>query len=159
MISLHFAAARMHWLLDTGGATPMLKGRSLFEGCVTVPVGSWSVVRKKSNSQRCHVRNLTNLSFERKKTKFVCNKTSIYFWDFVGLVPNHLADERYRLVQDRQKLKRRLFSFSDRSCWELIITTTSHGTSRFVSERRFGMGCPSHLQVCYRFKKPTVFIV
>ena len=23
---------------------------------------------------------------------------------------------------------------SDRSCWELIITTTSHGTSRFVSE-------------------------
>ena len=36
---------------------------------------------------------------------------------------------------------------SDRSCWELIITTTSHGTSRFVSERRFGMGCPSHLQV------------
>ena len=48
---------------------------------------------------------------------------------------------------------------SDRSCWELIITTTSHGTSRFVSERRFGMGCPSHLQVCYRFKKPTVFIV
>ena len=39
------------------------------------------------------------------------------------------------------------------------ITTTSHGTSRFVSERRFGMGCPSHLQVCYRFKKPTVFIV
>ena len=25
-------------------------------------------------------------------------------------------------------------SFSDRSCWELIITTTSHGTSRFVSE-------------------------
>ena len=40
-----------------------------------------------------------------------------------------------------------------------ILTTTSHGTSRFVSERRFGMGCPSHLQVCYRFKKPTVFIV
>ena len=39
-----------------------------------------------------------------------------------------------------------VFSFSDRSCWELIITTTSHGTSRFVSERRFGMGCPSHLQ-------------
>ena len=28
---------------------------------------------------------------------------------------------------------------SDRSCWELIITTTSHGTSRFVSERRFGL--------------------
>ena len=52
-----------------------------------------------------------------------------------------------------------IWVLSDRSCWELIITTTSHGTSRFVSERRFGMGCPSHLQVCYRFKKPTVFIV
>ena len=27
-------------------------------------------------------------------------------------------------------------NFSDRSCWELIITTTSHGTSRFVSEHK-----------------------
>ena len=34
-------------------------------------------------------------------------------------------------------------------------TTTSHGTSRFVSERRFGMGCPSHLQVCLKMAGAT----
>ena len=35
-------------VLYTGGATQMLKRRSLFERCVTLPVGTWSVARKQS---------------------------------------------------------------------------------------------------------------
>ena len=57
----------------------MLKRRSLFERCVTLPVGTSSVARKQSF--RCvggHVHNLTTSYFERKETKFVGNKTAIY---------------------------------------------------------------------------------
>ena len=83
---LHCAAAAVHWVLDTGGATPMLKRRSLFERRVTLLVGTWSVARKQSF--RCvggHVQNLTTSYFDRKETKFVGNKTAIYpskllFW-------------------------------------------------------------------------------
>ena len=47
-------------MLDTGGAGPMLKRRSLFEPGVTLPVGTWSVARKQSiRSVSGHVRNLT----------------------------------------------------------------------------------------------------
>ena len=57
----------------------MLKRRSLFELCVTLPVGTWSVARKQSIRSVCgHVRNLTTSYFERKETKFVGNKTAIY---------------------------------------------------------------------------------
>ena len=57
----------------------MLKRRSLFERCVTLPVGTWSVARKQSiRSVGGHVRNLTTSYFERKETKFVGNKTAIY---------------------------------------------------------------------------------
>ena len=57
----------------------MLKRRSSFERCVTLPVGTSSVARKQSF--RCvsgHVHNLTTSYFERKETKFVGNKTAIY---------------------------------------------------------------------------------
>ena len=69
----------MHRVLDTVGATLMLKRRSLFERCVTLPVGTWSVARKQSiRSVGGHVHNLTTSYFERKETKFVGYKTSIY---------------------------------------------------------------------------------
>ena len=35
-------------MLDTGGTSPMLKRRSLFERGVTLPVGAWLVARKQS---------------------------------------------------------------------------------------------------------------
>ena len=57
----------------------MLKRLALFERCVTLPVGTWSIARKKSFC--CvggHVHNLTTSYFERKETKFVGNKTAIY---------------------------------------------------------------------------------
>ena len=41
------AAALVHWGLDMGGATPVLKRRSLFERCLKLPVGAWSVACKK----------------------------------------------------------------------------------------------------------------
>ena len=50
-----------------GGATPMLKRRSLFaiERYVTLPVGTWLVARKQSiRSVGGHVRNLTTSYFE-----------------------------------------------------------------------------------------------
>ena len=54
-------------MLDTGGATPMLKGRTLFERSVTLPVGTWSVARKQSiRSVGGHVRNLTTSYFWSK---------------------------------------------------------------------------------------------
>ena len=65
--------------VDTGGATPMLKGPSLFERCMTLPVSKWSVARKQSiRSVGGHVRNLTTSYFKRKETKFVGNKTAIH---------------------------------------------------------------------------------
>ena len=57
----------------------MLKRRSLFERCGTLPVGTWSVVCKQSF--RCvggQVHNLTTSSFRRKEAKFVGKKTAIY---------------------------------------------------------------------------------
>ena len=43
-----------------GGATPMLKRRSLFECYVTLPVGTWLVARKQSiRSVGGHMCNLT----------------------------------------------------------------------------------------------------
>ena len=54
----------------------MLKMRSFFERCVTLPVGTWSVARKQSFP--CfggHVHNLTTSYMERKETRFVGNKT------------------------------------------------------------------------------------
>ena len=66
-------------MLDTGGATPRLKRRSLFERCVTLSVSSWSVARKQLvRSVGGHVRNLTTSYFDRIETKFVGNKTTIY---------------------------------------------------------------------------------
>ena len=57
----------------------MLKTPSLFERCVTLPVGTWSAAHKQSiRSVGGHVRNLTTSYFERKEVKFVGNKTSIY---------------------------------------------------------------------------------
>ena len=57
----------------------MLKRRSLFERCVTLPVGTWSIGRKiPIRSVDGHVRNLKTLHFERKETKFVGNETAIY---------------------------------------------------------------------------------
>ena len=59
----------------------MLKRRSLFERCVTLSVGTWSVARKHVQSIRSvdsHMRNLTTSYFEWKETKFVDNKTAIY---------------------------------------------------------------------------------
>ena len=57
----------------------MLKRPSLLECCVTLPVGTWSVARKRwIRSVDGHVRNLTTSYFERKETKFVGNKTAIY---------------------------------------------------------------------------------
>ena len=57
----------------------MLKRRSLFERCVTLPVGTWSVAHKQLiRSVGGHVRNLTTLYFEQKETKLVGNKTAIY---------------------------------------------------------------------------------
>ena len=57
----------------------MLKRLSLFERCVTLPVGTWSVARTQSiGSVGSHVRNRTTSYFERKETKFVGNKTAIY---------------------------------------------------------------------------------
>ena len=57
----------------------MLKRGSLFERCVILPVGTWSVAHKQPNrSVGGHVRNLTTSYFERKETKFVGNKTAIY---------------------------------------------------------------------------------
>ena len=65
-------------MLDTGGATPMLKRTSLFERCVTVPVGTWSVARKQSfRFVGGHVHNLPTSHLERK-SKFVGTKTAIY---------------------------------------------------------------------------------
>ena len=58
----------------------MLKRPSLFERCVTLPVGTWWVARKQWF--RCvggHVHNLTTSYFEQKKTKFVCNNTKSLF--------------------------------------------------------------------------------
>ena len=53
--------------------------RSLFERCVTLPVGTWSVACKQSiPSVGGHVRNLTTSYFEQNETKFVGNKTAIY---------------------------------------------------------------------------------
>ena len=69
----------MLWVLDTGGATPMLNGRSLFERCETLLVGTWSVACKQTiRSIGGHMRSLTTLYFERKEVKFVSNKTAIY---------------------------------------------------------------------------------
>ena len=62
-------------VVDTGVATPMLKRRSLFERCVTLPVGTWSVARKQSF--RCvggHVHNLTTPYFERQETTTLAKK-------------------------------------------------------------------------------------
>ena len=57
----------------------MLKRRSLFERCVTLPVGTWSVACKQSfPCVGVHVHNLTTSYFERKGTKLVGNKTAIY---------------------------------------------------------------------------------
>ena len=42
-----------HALLDTGGANPMLKRRSMFEHCVTLLVGTWSVARKQYLLSEC----------------------------------------------------------------------------------------------------------
>ena len=57
----------------------MLKRRSLFGSCVTLPVGTWSVERKQSFP--CvggHMHNLTTSYFEPKETELVRNKTAIY---------------------------------------------------------------------------------
>ena len=68
-----------HCVLDTGSATLMLKRRSLFEHCMTLPVGTWSVARKQSfRCVRGHVHNLITSYFERRETKFFGNKTAIY---------------------------------------------------------------------------------
>ena len=57
----------------------MLKRRSLFERCMTLLIGTWSVAHKQSiRGVSGHVHNLTTSYFERKKTKFVGNKTAIY---------------------------------------------------------------------------------
>ena len=57
----------------------MLKRRSLFECCVTHPVGTWPVARKRLiRSAGGLMRNLTTSYFERKETKFVGNMTAIY---------------------------------------------------------------------------------
>ena len=64
-------------MLDTGGATPMLK-RRLFERCVTLPPGTWWVAGRQSiHRVSGHMHNLTSSYFERKETKFVGNKTAI----------------------------------------------------------------------------------
>ena len=69
----------MPGLLDTGGATQMLKTRSLFECYVTLPVSTGAVVRKQSiRSVSGHVRHLTTSYFDRRETNFFCNKTAIY---------------------------------------------------------------------------------
>ena len=71
MISLHCAAAPFHWVIDTGGANPMFIKRSLFERCVTLPVGRWSVAQKQLiRSVGGMVRSITISYFERKETKF-----------------------------------------------------------------------------------------
>ena len=57
----------------------MLKRRSSFERCVTIPVGTWLFSRKQSiRSVGGPVRNLTTSYFEQKETKFVGNKTAIF---------------------------------------------------------------------------------
>ena len=46
---------------------------------MTLPVGTWSVVRKQSfRFVGGHVHNITTSHFERKETKIVSNKTAIY---------------------------------------------------------------------------------
>ena len=74
-------AATFHWVLDTGGAnSDVEKAFHLFERCVTLLVGTWSVARKQSiRSVGGHVRNLTTSYFERKETKFVGNNTA-HLW-------------------------------------------------------------------------------
>ena len=53
---------------DTGGATSMLKRCSLFECCVTLPVGTWSIAGKQSiRSVGAHVRNLTTCTSSHRK--------------------------------------------------------------------------------------------
>ena len=60
----------------------MLKRRSLFERCVTLPVGTWSVARKQSfRFVGGHVHNVTTSYFERKEIKFIGNKAAIYRWN------------------------------------------------------------------------------
>ena len=71
------AIARCHRsMLDTGGADTMLKRRSLFERCVTLPVGIWSVARKQTiRSVGGHVHSLTtakrNLSLSATRQPFI----------------------------------------------------------------------------------------
>ena len=105
LISLHCAAAPVHWVPSTGGATWMLKSHSLFERCVTLPVGTWSVTRKQSiRSVGGHVRNLTTLYFKRKETKFVGNKTAIYIEIallYVFSTPNSLVFVSFLRLSDR----------------------------------------------------------
>ena len=72
----------------------MLKRHSLFERCVTLPVGTVSVARTQSFcSVGGHVHNLTTSYFERKETQFVGNKTAVYRPDrfSVGLLFVKLA--------------------------------------------------------------------
>ena len=67
-------------VLDTGGCySDVEKAFIVFERCVTLPVGTWSVARKQSFP--CvggHVHNLTTSYFEWKETKSVGNKTAIH---------------------------------------------------------------------------------
>ena len=66
--SLHCAAALVHWVLDTGGATSMLKRCSLFERCETLPLSIWSVAHRQSF--RCvggHVHDLTTFTSSERK--------------------------------------------------------------------------------------------
>ena len=67
-----------------------------------------------------------------------------------GPTPGGNLSTETNLIPIRLVIKKKVF-FSDTQTHTNTIkaTTTSHGTSRFVSERRFGMGCPSHLQVCF----------
>ena len=81
-------------VVDTGGATPKLKRLSLFERCLTLPVGTWSVPRKQSfRWVGGHVHNLTTSYFELKK--FVGNKTAIFTFEIALLFVFSLSNSLF----------------------------------------------------------------
>ena len=81
-------------VVDTGDAAPKLKRLSLFERCLTLPVGTWSVPRKQSfRWVGGHVHNLTTSYFELKK--FVGNKTASFTVEIALLFVFSLANSLF----------------------------------------------------------------
>ena len=126
-------------MLDTGGANPMLKRRSLFERCVTLPVGATSVARKQSiRSVGGHVHNLTTSYFEGKETKFVGNKTAIYICNrsslyllFVKLASLRVSSS---FISDRSDMQEQARSMSST---QAVVPSPSHNRDGSEKVRTF----------------------